>query len=176
MELSGRHSVSSVTFTCPCVPYNSHKCVRLEVWQEVRPGLGNSWAEPSASHLHFQDLQWAQRGSFWRVWTLLINIFWWLFHDFSKTSELLNFKEPIQRNMFFFSPFRKSYDVIMVTAPLQTCTLCTVMAKCFEWQLLVFTKIAPWVFVHLFVRRFYGILEYNYKHFLSAKGFYWQLH
>ena len=28
----------------------------------------------------------------------------------------------------------------------------------------------------IFVRCYYGILKYNYKHFISVKGFYWQLH
>ena len=28
----------------------------------------------------------------------------------------------------------------------------------------------------IFVRCYYGILKYNYKHFINVKGFYWQLH
>ena len=32
------------------------------------------------------------------------------------------------------------------------------------------------MFLDLFVRCYYGILKYNYKHFISVKVFYWQLH
>ena len=43
-------------------------------------------------------------------------------------------------------------------------------------QVLVFPKFAASVFLDLFVRCYYGILKYNYKHFISVKVFYWQLH
>ena len=43
-------------------------------------------------------------------------------------------------------------------------------------QILIFTKFAASVSLGIFVRCYYGILKYNYKHFISLKGFYWQLH
>ena len=43
-------------------------------------------------------------------------------------------------------------------------------------QILISTKFAASVSLDIFVRCYYGILEYNYKHFISVKGFYRQLH
>ena len=43
-------------------------------------------------------------------------------------------------------------------------------------QILPSTKFAASVSLDIFVRCYYGILKYNYKHFMSVKGFYWQLH
>ena len=43
-------------------------------------------------------------------------------------------------------------------------------------QVLVSPQFAASVFLDLFVRHYYGILKYNYKHFMSVKVFYWQLH
>lgn len=43
-------------------------------------------------------------------------------------------------------------------------------------QILISTKFAASVSLDIFVRCYYGILKYNYKHFISVKGFYWQLH
>ena len=43
-------------------------------------------------------------------------------------------------------------------------------------QILISTKFAASVSLDIFVRCYYGILKYNYKHFISVKGVYWQLH
>ena len=40
-------------------------------------------------------------------------------------------------------------------------------------QILIFTKFAASVSLDIFVRCYYWILKYNYKHFISVKGFYW---
>ena len=42
-------------------------------------------------------------------------------------------------------------------------------------QILISTKFAASVSSDIFVRCYYGILKYNYKHFISVKCF-WQLH
>ena len=48
------------------------------------------------------------------------------------------------------------------------------MAKSFEYCFyLFFTKFAASVFLDLLVKCYYGILKYNYKHFINVKGFYW---
>ena len=39
-------------------------------------------------------------------------------------------------------------------------------------QILIFTKFAASVSLDIFVRGYYGILKYNYKHFIRVKGFY----
>jgi len=39
-------------------------------------------------------------------------------------------------------------------------------------QILISTKFATSVSLDIFVRCYYGILKYNYKHFISVKGFY----
>ena len=55
---------------------------------------------------------------------------------------------------------------------------CTVVAKSFEndTQIYIFIKSAASVSLDVFVRWYYGILKYNYKHFITVKSFYWQLH
>ena len=39
-------------------------------------------------------------------------------------------------------------------------------------QILISTKFAALVSLDIFVRCYYGILKYNYKHFMSVNGFY----
>ena len=39
-------------------------------------------------------------------------------------------------------------------------------------QILISTKFAASVSFDIFVRCYYGILKYNYKHFIGVKGFY----
>ena len=39
-------------------------------------------------------------------------------------------------------------------------------------QILIYTMFAASVSLDIFVRCYYGILKYNYKHFISVKGFY----
>ena len=43
-------------------------------------------------------------------------------------------------------------------------------------QILISTKFAASVSLDIFVRCYYGLLKYNYKHVISVKGFYGQLH
>jgi hypothetical protein len=51
--------------------------------------------------------------------------------------------------------------------------LSTVVAKSFENDTNInFTKSAATVSLDIFVRCYYRILKYNYKHFISVKGFY----
>ena len=50
------------------------------------------------------------------------------------------------------------------------------MAKSFENDTLIFPKSSASVSLDIFVRCYYGILKHTYKHFISVKGFYWQLH
>ena len=43
-------------------------------------------------------------------------------------------------------------------------------------QILIFTKFAASVSLDMFVSCYCGILKYNYKHFISVKYFYGQIH